>query len=482
MTTSQGSTPGTQPSSGQTRAAEALAAAHHGKLRYVFGTPTGWHWWDGKRWKPDAANRARSALLRTVKHLAPLVLTGQVPASTITELQKSSAQRGALEIAANLDGFATELEAMDDKPLLLNVANGTLDLETLTLKDHDPADLLTQVTRAAYDPDAESPLWTQFLDTALPDIEVRQYLQRVVGYSLLGEVRHHIFPLLIGEGGRGKGTFYETVMWALGDYSAPFDSALLIASKSDFKNANAPAPAILGLKGKRLVFTSETDDGARLNTSKMKFYTGGDTLIARGLHAKANTVFDPSHTMFMITNFEPLLSSDDDAAWQRITAIPFNVQIRGTELEIPGFTIQLKQAHDAVLAWAVEGLRMYYQQGLDAPRQVKLRTAQYQSKVDQVQQFISTMLRPSDAPAARVPRTEVWNAWLTWAKAEGADSVKQSDLYAKVGEHYETGKVSGVRCFRGVEIVTDVELTEDDLLDDPSVTVLHPKEQAAASQ
>lgn len=470
MTPSTPASPGTLSSTGQTRAAETLALTHGDKLRYVFGTPSGWHWWDGTRWRPDAANRARSALTTTLRKMASLTVSGTVPLSTINEMQKSSAQRGALEIAANLDEFAVSLEQVDNHPTLLNCANGTLDLTTFELREHDPGDLLTQVTRAAYDPDATSDLWQSFLDVALPDIEVRSYLQRLVGYSLLGEVTHHIFPILIGEGGNGKGTFYETVMHALGDYAAPFDSALLITTRNDFRSANAPAPALLGLKGKRFVVTSETEDGAKLATAKMKFYTGGDTITARAMYAKADTVFQPSHTMFMVTNYEPMLNSNDEAAWQRITTIPFNVKIRGTSLEIPGFTQQLREAADAVLTWAVQGLQSFYEMGLSAPTQVLTRTAQYHAKTDSIATYINTRLTAAPDPAARIARAQVWEDWLRWAKAENVEPGKQSDFYAKVAEHYKMVKSTGTFVFRGLQIVSD-ELLEDsvfvDVLDSP---------------
>lgn len=465
MTTNEQNPTGSAPSAGQTRAAELLALTNVGKLRHVFGTPTGWHYWDGKRWRPDPSNHARRALLRTIKTMSGMALAGQLPASTASELQKSSAQRGALEIASHLDEFATELDLMDNQPYLLNVANGTLDLETMELRAHDPGDLLTQVTRAGYVPDTTSELWTRFLDVALPDIEVRQYLQRLVGYSLIGEVIHHVFPIFLGDGGNGKGTLIETLMWALGDYAAPFDSTLLLRTRTDFKSADAPAPAVLGLKGKRMVFTSETEKGAQLATAKMKFFTGGDTLTARGLHAKANTVFPPSHTMFMVSNYEPELSSDDTAAWQRITAVPFNVKIRGTDLEIPGFTQQLRQAADAVLTWAIEGLRMYHAEGLNPPQQVQLRTAEYHAKTDAVAQYAGARLAVSSNPKAKVPRSEVWNDWVIWSKAEGVPAGKQSDFYAKLSESFTMSKTQGVWVFRGVDIMPDTLADDEDIFD-----------------
>lgn len=462
-------------STSQLRVAESLALLHASTLRYVFGTPTGWHFWDGTRWQPDGTNRARAALHSTIEHLAVLAVSGQVPPSLISEMSKSAGRRGALEMAQYLDTFATAPEEMDNAPYLLNCTNGTLDLRTFELRDHDPADMLTQVTNAPYIPDAQSDLWDQFLDTALPDVEVREYLQRLIGYSLVGEVTHHTFPILIGEGGNGKGTFYEAFMHVLGDYAAPFDSALLIQTRSDFRSANAPAPALLGLKGKRFVVTSETDDGAKLATAKMKFYTGGDTITARAMYAKADTVFAPSHTMFMVTNYEPMLSSDDAAAWQRITTIPFDVKIRGTELEIPGFTSQLKKAAPALLAWAVEGYRAYLERGLDAPAQVQARTSAYHAKTDSVATYISTRLSPAGDPKARVPRTQVWQDWVEWAKAEGVETGKQSDFYVKVAKHYDMSKSSGTWVFRDVIVASDSLDPDPELFLDPVVVSLESK-------
>lgn len=478
MTQEAPGTTGSLPTQGQTRAAETLALLHAGKIRHVFGTATGWYFWDGTRWKADGSNHARRALRRTLQHMGKAAVTNTELLKTVNELSKSSAQRGALEIASHLDEFATDLDQMDTHPYLLNCANGTLDLQTFELHEHDPDDLLTQVTRAAYVPgthDEASELWTQFLNTILPDAEVREYLQRLVGYSLIGEVTHHVFPILIGEGGNGKGTFYEAIMWALGDYAAPFDSMLLITTRNDFKSANAPAPALLGLKGKRFVVTSETDEGAKLATAKMKFYTGGDTLIARAMYARTDTVFEPSHTMFMVTNHEPMLSSEDEAAWQRITTIPFNVKIRGTDLEIPGFTSQLKAAKDAILDWAVEGLKKFNEHGLAAPQQVLSRTAAYHAKTDSVATYISSRLSSAGDPKAKIPRSQVWEDWLKWSKAEGVESGKQSDFYVKVSKHYEMGKTSGVWVFRDLVLQQDVlepELEDDSELFGENVTKL----------
>ncbi len=57
---------------------------------------------------------------------------------------------------------------LDADPFLLNCANGTLDLRTSELRSHDPADLLTKMTGAAYRPDSAGPEFAKFLERVQP--------------------------------------------------------------------------------------------------------------------------------------------------------------------------------------------------------------------------------------------------------------------------------------------------------------------------
>lgn len=296
--------------------------------------------------------------------------------------------------------------------------------------DHDPGDLITQVTRAAYNPEEKSALGF------LPHHRAtrrrgRDYLQRLIGYSLLGEVTHHIFPLLIGEGGNGKGTFYGAILDALGDYAAPFDSTLLLQTPQRFRQCQCTSTRSPGTEGQAVRRHIETPEDAKLATARMKFFTGGDTLTAwparQGQHRlRAFDVHEDCPTSSLGSAVRTPRHE------QRIVAIPFNVKIRGTDLEIPGFDHQLRSAKDAILTWAVEGLRAFYDRGLEAPAQVLLRTAAYHAKTDGVAQYIDARLSPAGDPKAKLPRTEIWEDFLRYAKAENIETPRQSDFYAKV--------------------------------------------------
>ena len=77
------------------------------------------------------------------------------------------------------------------------------------------------------------------------------------------------------------------------------------------------------MNGYRIAYASETSEGGRLNTAKLKELVGGDTLNARGVYAKRHVEFSPTHTLFLLTNYKPHAPAGDYALWQRIQLIPF---------------------------------------------------------------------------------------------------------------------------------------------------------------
>ena len=72
----------------------------------------------------------------------------------VDKCSSATGTSGVLSLAASMAPFAATVADLDADAYLLNVANGTLDLRTGQLRDHDPADRCTKVTTAAYRPEA----------------------------------------------------------------------------------------------------------------------------------------------------------------------------------------------------------------------------------------------------------------------------------------------------------------------------------------
>lgn len=356
---------------------------HHADLvpiRYVENI--GWHVWSGQVWQPDPETiRVREILMRWVRKLHRMTF-GQTHNKHYTD------RPGYIQELIQLlqvKAWCTP-DFMDAVPTLLNTQSGILDLETFEVTEHDARMNMTRITEASYT-GTISPLWSDFLEQVLPDQSVREYLQRLVGLSLLGYVPEHTLPILKGTGANGKSTFINAVVHALGSYAHTAEPTLFM---SNFADANAASPALIQLRGKRFVATVETEDGKKLASSLVKHITGGDSITARALH-KMPVTFKPSHSAFMATNYTPEVDGSDQALFRRLKIIPFDVVVPKADRN-PQLGKKLEEDADSVLTWAVEGLRSYLKDGLAEPAAISGATTEYQHESDAVGRFISEEL------------------------------------------------------------------------------------------
>jgi len=410
------------------------------QLLYVYGI--GWLSWDGTRWSdgdPGAPKRAVVEILRAA--LAESLGDKQLQ-SDVRKCESASGVAGVLDLAAALEPFATTVADLDADPYLLNVANGTLDLRTIELQPHDPADRITKVTRAAWDSAAPTTTWGTFLAQVLPVAEVREFLQRLAGVGLLGLVVEHVLPILTGSGANGKGTFYKAVGHALGDYASTVEPDLFLHRQG------AHPTGEMDLLGKRWVVVSETEKDRRLAEATMKRLTGGDTIRARRMRQDF-IEFTPSHTAIMITNHLPKVSGDDPAIWRRLRVIPFAVVIPEAERN-KHLDEALQLDANAVLTWAVAGYLDYAARGeLSEPKSVLTATSDYQKASDAVARFLDEETTRCNGFAITA---ELFARWCRWAQIDGTEALSQRAFGQALDGHGLPGDkgAKGIRIRRGV--------------------------------
>ena len=109
---------------------------------------------------------------------------------------------------------------LDADPSLLNVKNGTLDLESGELRPHRREDLITKLAPVEYDSEARCLKFMDFLDQITGgDEKLQRYLQKVIGYALTGDVCEQVMFVLYGIGANGKSTLINVIEDLLGDYA-----------------------------------------------------------------------------------------------------------------------------------------------------------------------------------------------------------------------------------------------------------------------
>jgi putative DNA primase/helicase len=278
----------------------------------------------------------------------------------ILALQTAQRKRSVMFLATVGKGLTGN--EWDRDPWLLGCINGVIDLRTGEQRLGRQVDSIKPVAPTAWNGiDAPCPTWDRFISEILDgDVELISYIQRLLGYGITGLTILHIIVFLWGAGRNGKGTLLETLKHVLGEIAYKAESELLLEQKFA-RQSGAPNSGILSLRGKRLVYCSETDEGRKMATSRVKELVGGDTLNARPLYSRRHVEFAPSHLLMLLTNHRPNCPAGDYALWQRIHLIPFTLSFvdrpekeneRKADTELPH---KLKSEGSGILAWLVRG-------------------------------------------------------------------------------------------------------------------------------
>lgn len=292
---------------------------------------------------------------------------------------------GKISATARLARGVPQLQAIagqfDDKPSLLNVGNGIVNLANGNLGRHDPDMMMTLKAGAPYNSEARCPQWDAFLARVQPDPEVRAYLQRIVGYSATGSIREQVFFLHHGSGANGKSVFHEVISHVLGSYvqSVPVE-ALMVSGSDRIPND------IARMVGRRYMTASETKAGKFLDEQRLKQLTGGDTVSARFMRGEFFD-FKPVGKIHLTTNQLPRLS-EDRATWRRIHLIPWDQVIPPRERDGTLAERLIGEESEGILRWIVEGSIAWHRDGLMPPGTALEAKQEYQEGEETLGQWV----------------------------------------------------------------------------------------------
>ncbi|MBF0416645.1 MAG: hypothetical protein HQL86_00135 [Magnetococcales bacterium] len=305
---------------------QRLLEMHGQDLRFVEQWKT-WLVWNGKCWSPDRNGEVQRRAIAMTEVFRQDEFKNNGIYSREFKFAQRSQNRPSIDNAITLARsnliVAAIPEQFDTKSLLLNVENGTIDLQTMKLRKHCRDDMITKTLRIQYDKNAQNARWLHFVNwCTCGDVELARFIQKAVGYSLTGETSEQILFYLYGLGANGKSTFIETIFRLLESLAERIPSESLMLQKSGSGQSND----IAGLVGKRLVVANEVGEGVTLNESRVKEITGSDMVAARRLYQEFFN-FRPQFKLWIVGNHRPIIKGTDHGIWRRIRMIPFNAQI-----------------------------------------------------------------------------------------------------------------------------------------------------------
>ena len=359
----------------------------------------------------------------------------------IWHLRGSECRRKCREFAHSnpTNAIAVNGAEFDTNPWVFACKNGVINLRTGKIRPGRPDDYITKASPVEYiDCEQPAPTWERFLqETHKGDDPLVAYIRRLFGYGMTGLTIEHVMPILWGQGRNGKGTMVETISHVMGPMAAPIQSEMLLDQGFRQKGSTGPSPDIMALKGLRLAFASESDEGRRISPSRVKWLTGGDTLVGRNPYDRYEIQFEPSHLLMLITNERPNAPADDFAFWERAHLIPFLLSFvdrepKGENERPADRDLKQKLWAEApgILAWLVRGCLEWQAEGLTPPPVVREATADYRREEDIIADFIDECCI-LDA-RAEIGAAKLYNAFTEWWKENVSNRVLSQKKFGRM--------------------------------------------------
>jgi len=171
-----------------------------------------------------------------------------------------------------------------------------------------------------FDPNTpEQIILNDFFTKVFPNENLRRYVLTLLAACLEGNNREQKFYIMTGGGGNGKSVLINLMRFTFGEYQTSLNTAALTRKRPESGAAN---PDIITLKSKRFIYMQEPDEGEKLNTARIKQFTGGDIVEARGLFADQEK-FKIMGRIFFSTNDLPPVTTMDGGTWRRMEVLPF---------------------------------------------------------------------------------------------------------------------------------------------------------------
>lgn len=434
--------------------------------------------WTGKTWIKDTKQIIRkyaNKLIEIMKDdddalsdkIQDLIAAGRIDEAKKmdTILQMSRKNTARVSNKSGKDAMLSEFQTLKDIPIessafdsddyLLNTDSGIVNLRTGEIGPFDKMKLMSKNTNTKVSFE-RSEVWEKFLLSVFDNgnesetKEIIDSLQTCLGYSLTGSTREQVMFLLHGSGSNGKSTLTEAIANILGSYGTSIESSVLVQpSKAQSSSA---IYSIAKLQYARFVETGETDDGGKLNESRIKILTGSDKISAQFKFGN-EFEFYPKFKIWMSTNNLPNVRGNDYGIWRRIFLFTFRNTF-ADEQKDKSLPDKLKLDSDKILGWCIKGYLRYQElNGLIKPKQIISDIEAFKKKNDLVSQFIDK--RCVIDPRSHIECTQMYEEYKVWANNNSEFVKKESqfsaELIAKDGITMHKNNI-GVPCYYGIRL------------------------------
>lgn len=394
--------------------------------------------WNGKTWIYDAKGYVRKYANKLIDVLKAEIADTK---REIEEAQKREEGTDELEDLldaqeknmkrvsnkAGKDAMLSELQSLHNIPVindeldtqeeLLNTDSGVVDLRTMEVKPFDRGLKLSKNTNCKISFE-EPTVFLKFLHDIFwrnneeETEELINFVQLLLGDALYGRENKDKLTILYGQGSNGKSTFIKTISSVFGDYATTMNSDMLIAKNN--QNSQSTEFALSALVGKRLVTTSETAEGKKMDTVAMKQMLSGELIsVQKKFGDSFNMV--PRFSPLMSTNNKPIIRDTDYGTWRRIFLIPFLNTFDDSKKDV-NMPKKLAAEKPQILGWMIKGAKRVYDANYQIAKPMCLEEAlaDYKKELDTLNVFLTE--RTVIFPKKMIPAPLLFEKYKGWAK------------------------------------------------------------------
>lgn len=330
-------------------------------------------------------------------------------------------------------------EDIDQGEQHLNLENGLLNLESLDFEDHQIELYMTSQLSFPYDPDAECPMWHQFLDETLltedcqsTDKDLKALVQEAFGYSLTADTSLEKAFILLGEAATGKSTVLRVLQILMGNAHTALNLGTM--ARDRYQLANIP--------GKRVVTCSEISSLSVLADADFKQLVSGEEMVVRPIYGKPFSM-TPQAKIWWGMNELPQINDRSRAVYRRLVIIPFHHVVPDNE-QNPKLVSHFEAELPGILNWAVDGLkRLQHNGAFTKVTQVDKLLCEYQEENQVEAAFVAEHIEAD--PGNKIPASKLYAFYKKWCEESGFEPMH----IKRVGREWSKLGLEKVRLGRG---------------------------------
>jgi len=275
------------------------------------------------------------------------------------------------------------------------------------------------------------------------------YLIRLCGYFMTGDVSHRGFYISWGVGRNGKSSLINILKEILGKFFVSISEDVFI--KKD-KGSGGATPELMPLIGARFAVLSETDEKEKLNSKRIKSLTGSDTISARALY-KDQINFVPHCKIMMLTNVKPEFDADDQALIDRLNFIPFPARFNKNKENTKYIESLTTDYLDQFFTLFCQGAKQWSEEGEMMDSKICIDgKIKYQQENDTLRDFITG--HTVEEKGQTTPSKDLFNAYKSYCVEHDIKPITVQKFSSRVeNEFYKKDNVKRVTVFMNCRFI-----------------------------